>query len=233
MQRVHGVTFSHLLVGRALTTGRFEKFLAGLARIHASDGKASSTCALPASLQSRVSVLEAAPDQHIDVYANYHEKVNQRYTTYEAIYASLGDDHAVLARRLLDFLADFQLDQRGIPVHAIHGQLYSWFVTCVLTCDSPGDPVFSNAIFASDNTVVFIDVRGRQGDVLTTSGDAMYDLSKVLQSLQGYDFALLSDPAAASTASLPQLLPEIDQRLLQELEACFWAFVKKNCEHTI
>ena len=34
-------------------------------------------------------------------------------------------------------------------------------------------------------------MNGRQGDMLTTSGDCHYDLAKLLQSLFGYDFIIL------------------------------------------
>ena len=96
-----------------------------------------------------------------------------------------------------------------------------------------GDPVFSNILLTPENKVVLIDVRGRQGDLFTTEGDAMYDLAKVLQSsvdcpepcrfmlmcfrrLQGYDFALLTNPKTAPKASMEELVSPVDRRLLNE-----------------
>ena len=57
-----------------------------------------------------------------------------------------------------------------------------------------GDPVFSNALLTNDSRVKFLDMRGALGDVLTTKGDVAYDLSKVYQSLCGYDFIILDAP---------------------------------------
>ncbi|PRQ70844.1 Nucleotide-diphospho-sugar transferase [Rhodotorula toruloides] len=211
MQRVHGVTFSHLLVGRALTVGRLEKFLAALSRIHSSNGIVDDHISVPPSLAARLNALGESPNRNVDIYANYAAKVSERYKAFLPVYQDLGDDHEAIASRLLAFLQDFEADDRAQASHVIHG-----------------DPVFSNALFTKDNTVVFIDVRGRQGDVLTLRGDALYDLAKVYQSLQGYDFALLADPISAQTAELVDLVSPVDRRLLQDLQGVFWAFVKKH-----
>lgn len=47
--------------------------------------------------------------------------------------------------------------------------------------------------------MVFIDMRGSLGDIVCTEGDVNYDLSKVYQSLCGYDFIIL-DKALDQTA---------------------------------
>ncbi|KAJ8291805.1 hypothetical protein OF846_005051 [Rhodotorula toruloides] len=187
--RVHGVTFSHLLVGRALTVGRLEKFLAALSRIHSSNGIVDDHISVSPSLAARLNALGESPNRNVDIYANYAAKVSERYKAFLPVYQDLGDDHEAIASRLLAFLQDFEADDRAQASHVIHG-----------------DPVFSNALFTKDNTVVFIDVRGWQGDVLTLRGDALYDLAKVYQSLQGYDFALLADPVSAQTAELVDLV---------------------------
>jgi len=49
-----------------------------------------------------------------------------------------------------------------------------------------GDPVFTNILLDNDN-YKFIDMRGSIGDKLTIYGDKLYDLSKIYQSLIGYD----------------------------------------------
>ena len=67
-----------------------------------------------------------------------------------------------------------------------------------------GDPVFGNMLVEQGGSglantmalpggrgVKFIDMRGALGGRLTTSGDVLYDLSKLYQSLNGYDFMLL------------------------------------------
>ena len=55
-----------------------------------------------------------------------------------------------------------------------------------------GDPVFTNVIVDKNNRMKFIDMRGKQGNVLTITGDKNYDLAKVYQSLVGYDFLIRS-----------------------------------------
>ena len=69
-----------------------------------------------------------------------------------------------------------------------------------------GDPVFSNVLLNDDGAVFLLDMRGELGSTLTLQGDALYDLSKVYQSLLGYDYILLSQP-----------LLERDGELLEEL----------------
>lgn len=68
-----------------------------------------------------------------------------------------------------------------------------------------GDPVFSNALFTKDNTVVFIDVRGRQGDVLSLRGDALYDLAKVYQSCAAHPSSFRA--CTSSVLTLPCRIP--------------------------
>ncbi|GAA6033718.1 hypothetical protein JCM8097_004396 [Rhodosporidiobolus ruineniae] len=213
MQRIHGVTFSHLLVGRALTVGRFETLLAGLKRIHGSNGIVDEQIPTPPSLASRINALGESADRPVKIYANYAAKVEERYEQFRQVYSDIADDHAAVAGRLLAFLQDFETDDRAQMSHVIHG-----------------DPVFSNALFSNENSVHFIDVRGRQGDTLTLRGDAIYDLAKVYQSLQGYDFALLADPKEAATHELADLVSETDRRILADLQTVFWTFVKRHYE---
>ena len=53
-----------------------------------------------------------------------------------------------------------------------------------------GDPVFTNILIDNDSHIKFIDMRGKIGDVYTVSGDPIYDIAKVYQSLSGYDSIL-------------------------------------------
>jgi hypothetical protein len=53
-----------------------------------------------------------------------------------------------------------------------------------------GDPVFSNIILTNEKKIVFIDPRGSQGEKFNMYGDIYYDLSKIYQSLTGYDFII-------------------------------------------
>ena len=60
-------------------------------------------------------------------------------------------------------------------------------------------------------------MRGEIGDSLTMQGDVLYDLSKVYQSLLGYDFILLS-----------KALQERDAEILEDLRDEFFDFIKEN-----
>ena len=52
-----------------------------------------------------------------------------------------------------------------------------------------GDPVFTN-VFQTKTDIKFIDMRGKLGDEFSIYGDIYYDLSKIYQSLLGYDFII-------------------------------------------
>ena len=54
-------------------------------------------------------------------------------------------------------------------------------------------------------------MRGALGKRLTTQGDILYDLSKVYQSLCGYDFLLLDQP-----------IKDHEARMLEGLRQVFW-----------
>ena len=74
-----------------------------------------------------------------------------------------------------------------------------------------GDPVFSNVLSVGTRSVKLIDMRGLLGGALTTQGDLMYDLSKVFQSLCGYDFMLLGREITGPSG-----------RFLDTLRLTFW-----------
>ena len=57
--------------------------------------------------------------------------------------------------------------------------------------------------------MVFIDMRGALGDLVSTEGDMNYDLSKVYQSLCGYDFFILDKDIDHSATSLLRDLEEV------------------------
>ena len=110
----------------------------------------------------------------LNIYLNYAQKVKKRFLQSEEIYSEF-PQAAVIYDFLIAYLKDYEAEERGVLAKFIHG-----------------DPVFSNVLLTSSNETVFIDMRGRVGDVYTTSGDVLYDLGKVYQSLYGYDFILLS-----------------------------------------
>ena len=80
-----------------------------------------------------------------------------------------------------------------------------------------GDPVFSNVLLTDDGRIFLLDMRGEQGNILTLQGDLTYDLSKVYQSLLGYDYIILGQP-----------LHERDGELLEELRHTFRTFVREH-----
>ena len=61
-----------------------------------------------------------------------------------------------------------------------------------------GDLVFSNILLTDFGDLKFIDVKGKQGNLLTIYGDRYYDYSKIYQSLIGYDEILLDKKVAKS-----------------------------------
>ena len=102
--------------------------------------------------------------------------------------------------RIEQDLNDYETSARYQPVNAIHG-----------------DPVFSNVLLTDDGRIFLLDMRGELGNVLTLQGDLTYDLSKVYQSLLGYDYIILGQP-----------LHERDAELLEELRHTFRNFVREH-----
>lgn len=60
-----------------------------------------------------------------------------------------------------------------------------------------------------ESEVVFIDMRGALGDLVSTEGDMNYDLSKVYQSLCGYDFIILDRDVDEKAAEMLLDLKEV------------------------
>jgi hypothetical protein len=133
---------------------------------------------------------------HRTLCSNYADKVEERFKKNRAVYeeASGSADVAVLAQKLIDFLRAYEGEGRCMPAAFIHG-----------------DPVFSNVLSVGTRSVKLIDMRGLLGGALTTQGDLMYDLSKVFQSLCGYDFMLLGREITGPSG-----------RFLDTLRLTFW-----------
>lgn len=70
-----------------------------------------------------------------------------------------------------------------------------------------GDPVFTNVLIDNENNIKLIDMRGSVGDSFTIHGDPIYDISKVYQSLVGYDYILNNQPIK-NNINLIKLLDE-------------------------
>ena len=154
--------------------------------------------------------------------SNYGPKVKKRTLDHIALYDSLAKELGINTRQMADvlirFLEDFESSKKAQHAFYIHG-----------------DPVFSNIIRTNEDKIVMIDMRGQLGKVITTQGDVHYDLSKVFQSLCGYDFMLLvprlsSKDFVKDLVNLSQLedqiLDEPASELFDGLRAAFWDEVK-------
>jgi len=118
------------------------------------------------------------------IYSNYCEKLRSRQQKYAKCYNALdeaGEQFNILIE-YFDRYKDAGLGKNSV----IHG-----------------DPVFSNILLTdNERSIKLIDMRGRQGEVLTLMGDAFYDYAKVFQCLMGYDFVLSGAPARKASRPL-------------------------------
>lgn len=106
-------------------------------------------------------------DTSSDVLLNYIPKLEYRISSYDYHALGLSEELEIVKRELANGIEE------------------NLFIPAVIH----GDPVFSN-IFIGDG-IKFIDPRGKLGDKLSISGDAMYDFGKIFQSLSGYDAILV------------------------------------------
>lgn len=60
-----------------------------------------------------------------------------------------------------------------------------------------------------ESNVAFVDMRGSLGDMVCTKGDVNYDLSKVYQSLCGYDFIIMDKELDATAMDILHDLKEV------------------------
>jgi capsule biosynthesis phosphatase len=101
------------------------------------------------------------------VYADYNQKLRDRYYNNLELYNKY--IHAESIFKKLDNLLFYYDDAIFSVIH--------------------GDPVFTN-VLQTEQGLKFIDMKGKIDGELTIIGDAYYDLSKVYQSILGYDFIL-------------------------------------------
>lgn len=106
---------------------------------------------------------------NIDFYQNYEQKIKSRYESYD--YSKYENNNKIYQYLMSELKNYKKLNKANIKV--IHG-----------------DPVFSNILI--DNTIKFIDMRGKIGNHCTIFGDENYDWAKIYQSIIGYDFILLN-----------------------------------------
>eukprot|EP00747_Dinoflagellata_sp_TGD_P101251 gnl/TRDRNA2_/TRDRNA2_168288_c2_seq1.p1 gnl/TRDRNA2_/TRDRNA2_168288_c2~~gnl/TRDRNA2_/TRDRNA2_168288_c2_seq1.p1 ORF type:complete len:575 (-),score=85.34 gnl/TRDRNA2_/TRDRNA2_168288_c2_seq1:40-1635(-) len=222
MTKVEGVPFTHLLMNLCLTPSRLLKLLSSLTRLHRcaqqrrrgrsttdtsiTSGKIPEDPAGEANAENEDKEeweeTEAVKLPDATLYTNYKPKLLERFEKHRALYQSfpvsqLGFNAEELVQPLANALQAYQDNGRACQAAYIHG-----------------DPVFSNVLLAKQGGIWLLDMRGALGDTLTTSGDVVYDLAKVYQSLCGYDF-YLQDREVTQQA----------QELLDTLQRVFWSYV--------
>ena len=203
MERINGITYSHLFTNLCLTEGRLIKLLSALKRIHFS---------LPKEII----------DPTINIYDNYSNKILSRYNQSNDIYKSLDEyfkeqchvsmmNSQDFVDRLIDCLSEYEKSESGQHNPIIHG-----------------DPVFSNVLLTADNRLVLLDMRGCLGSKLSLEGDINYDLAKVYQSLTGYDYILLNKVHLLSTPTVEtyrsHLIDTFEQFISKEYSNIFNLF---------
>jgi len=190
MSKVPGVTFAHLATARVLMAQWVRRLVRALHSIH---------CHKPSLMSAAANEPRAT---NSELCSNYAKKVAKRFKKHKLFYETLGEeiglDTNAVAMSILGFLEEYEAGERAMHAHYIHG-----------------DPVFSNVMRTDEDTVVLVDMRGELGSRLTTQGDVLYDLSKVYQSLSGYDFMLLDQPSDETTSEA-----------LDKLRAAFWDEVR-------
>jgi len=121
-------------------------------------------------LRTLMSVYELKSNDDINIYSNYFYKLSNRYYSNKQIYKNIPNSKELfitISQRLKEY-EDSNLGKQRI----IHGDL-----------------VFTN-IIKTKNSLKFIDMRGKVGDVLSIEGDVYYDYAKIYQSIIGYDHIL-------------------------------------------
>ena len=208
MEKLSGVTFSHLVVGRSLTNGRLLALLHALHRIHTASPASCRRLQVGGELEKKLG--EAAQGgSEGDIYANYNRKVSSRFDAHRQDYEALGPQTEEVKNIITSRLQAYEEGKRAVKASIIHG-----------------DSVFSNAILNdSEGSLRFFDVRCRLGEHLSMEGDVAYDLAKVFQSLQGYDHVLLACKDGDAEGWSMDLE---DKMLLADLQATFWKYVEDS-----
>jgi capsule biosynthesis phosphatase len=182
MERVYGVPLSRLLVDGMLTTDLLHVVTRTMMRLHS----------LP--------VNDVESLKGLDIYANYAQKMTERWNLYESLYSRVGAGQKFAES--VRFLEEYAANDHG-RLTLVHG-----------------DPVFTNIILNSFGKLKLIDMRGRLGDVMTIYGDCFYDWAKVLQSLVGYDSVLLC--RAQCPSNMHSLVLEFKTFFIRTFDVASW-----------
>ena len=105
LQRIKGVTFSHLVTNRCLTPGRLVLLLRALRQLHSSSGDAATVL----------------PTSEISICANYLPKLKKRYAQHVETYAHLSAESASMFKRVEADLKGYEADARWHHASVIHG----------------------------------------------------------------------------------------------------------------
>ncbi|KAJ2989776.1 hypothetical protein HDV02_004775, partial [Globomyces sp. JEL0801] len=208
LEKINGTTFSHLLVNRALTPGRLEVLLQSLKKIHSSDGVYGTPKAIQEPFKT---LLSSSTTTSNDIYESYLHHFETTYkSNFSTIYGKLGADLPSLYKQLHDQLKTYVAEKKGRESKVIHG-----------------NPTFSNVILKPTGEVSFTSMKTTLENNL--KGDALLDLSKIYQSLFGYDHLLLqSDHQLGQFTRVTQAIQPIDQQLLKQYRALFLTVVERE-----
>jgi capsule biosynthesis phosphatase len=146
MEKIKGLTLTSIYLSELMTTTILRNVMNSLKRIQ--------SCTVDEK------------QSEINIYANYAEKMKQRYETYD--YSSFKDADKKY-KEVKDSLERYESEKNGKCV-VIHG-----------------DAVMTNIIINNYDKIKFIDMRGKLGINCTLYGDYLYDWAKLYQSLSGYD----------------------------------------------
>jgi capsule biosynthesis phosphatase len=147
LENVKGVNYSYLYTNKSLTLEDLDTLMMSLIDVHSIKNPSKS-----------------------NIYANYVEKLTQRYYDHKMLYKKHYSSKEIFDT-LVEKLTNYENKSLGYS-STIHG-----------------DPVFTN-ILKTETGIKFIDMRGKLGDELTLEGDMYYDFAKIYQSIIGYDFIL-------------------------------------------
>ena len=138
MQKLRGISYSHLLVARSLTKRRLDLMLNALHRVHTCTEPPveQSPNVISAEIQSRVAQQSAHsgsasestangnvnPEGQVDIYANYARKLASRYHDYQQVYDLLDPQKTQqMYATILASLESYEATNR-----AGASRLYSW-----------------------------------------------------------------------------------------------------------
>lgn len=146
MEKIKGLTLTSLYLSELMTTTILKNVMNSIKRIQ--------SCTVDENKSG------------LNIYANYAEKMKQRYESYD--YSGFKDAEKKYVE-LKESLERYESEKCGKCV-VIHG-----------------DAVMTNIIINNYDKIKFIDMRGKLGNTLTLCGDYLYDWAKLYQSLLGYD----------------------------------------------